>query len=141
MGKRLFREKVIMDAMQKGIIKAMVDAKRYIFYFDVIHELTREQFQETFETNDFDLLESSHLETCCAVLNKLYDGMCEENAFDDVAIVVNDIKHLCSNLFDQPISVELQKQYESNYMGIFMNIIKAFALKGVPVYLIAKSGN
>lgn len=130
-----------MDAMQKNIIKAMVDAKRYIFYFDVIHELTREQFQEMFETNDFDLLESSHLETCCAVLNKLYDGMCEENAFDDVAIVVNDIKHLGSNLYDQPISVELQKQYESRYMGIFMNIIKAFALKGVPVYLVAKSGN
>ena len=130
-----------MDAMQKNIIKAMVDAKRYIFYFDVIHELTREQFQETFETNDFDLLESSHLETCCAVLNKLYDGMSEEKAFDDVAIVVNDIKHLGSNLFDQPISVELQKQYESRYMGIFMNIIKAFALKGVPVYLVAKSGN
>lgn len=43
MGKRLFREKVIIDAMQKGIIKAMVDAKRYIFYFDVVHELTREQ--------------------------------------------------------------------------------------------------
>lgn len=127
--------------MQKGIIKAMVDAKRYIFYFDVIHELTREQFQEIFETNDFDLLESSHLETCCAVLNKLYDGMCEENAFDDVAIVVNDIKHLGSNLYNQPISVELQKQYESRYMGIFMNIIKAFALKGVPVYLVAKSGN
>ena len=141
MGKRLFRERVIMDAMQKNIIKAMVDAKRYIFYFDVIHELTREQFQETFETNDFDLLESSHLETCCAVLNKLYDGMSEEKAFDDVAIVVNDIKHLGSNLFDQPISVELQKQYESRYMGIFMNIIKAFALKGVPVYLVAKSGN
>ena len=130
-----------MDAMQKNIIKAMVDAKRYIFYFDVIHELTREQFQETFETNDFDLLESSHLETCCAVLNKLYDGMSEEKAFDDVAIVVNDIKHLGSNLFDQPISVELQKQYESRYMGIFMNIIKAFALKGVPVYLVAKSRN
>ena len=127
--------------MQKGIIKAMVDAKRYIFYFDVIHELTREQFQEMFETNDFDLLESSHLETCCAVLNKLYDGMCEAESFDDVAIVVNDIKHLGSNLYDQPISVELQKQYESRYMGIFMNIIKAFALKGVPVYLVAKSGN
>ena len=123
--------------MQKNIIKAMVDAKRYIFYFDVVHELTREQFQEIFETNDFDLLESSHLETCCAVLNKLYDGMSEEKAFDDVAIVVNDIKHLGSNLFDQPISVELQKQYESRYMGIFMNIIKAFALKGVPVYLVA----
>ena len=130
-----------MDAMQKGIIKAMVDAKRYIFYFDVAHELAREQFQEIFETNDFDLLESSHLETCCAVLNKLYDGMCEAKSFDDVAIVVNDIKHLGSNLFDQPISVELQKQYESRYMGIFMNIIKAFALKGVPVYLVAKSGN
>lgn len=130
-----------MDAMQKGIIKAMVDAKCYIFYFDVVHELTREQFQETFETNDFDLLESSHLETCCAVLNKLYDGMCEENAFNDVAIVVNDIKHLSSNLYDQPISAELQKQYESRYMGIFMNIIKAFALKGVPVYLVAKSEN
>ena len=28
--------------MQKGIIKAMVDAKRYIFYFDVVNELTRE---------------------------------------------------------------------------------------------------
>ena len=130
-----------MDAMQKGIIKAMVDAKRYIFYFDVVKELTREQFQETFETNDFDLLESSHLETCCAVLNKLYDGMSEEKAFDDAAIVVNDIKHLGSNLFDQPISVELQKQYESRYMDIFMNIIKAFALKGVPVYLVAKSSN
>lgn len=130
-----------MDAMQKGIIKAMVDAKRYIFYFDVVNELTREQFQETFETNDFDLLEFSHLETCCAVLNKLYDGMSEEKAFDDVAIVVNDIKHLSSNLFDQPISVELQKQYESRYMDIFMNIIKAFALKGVPVYLVAKSRN
>lgn len=130
-----------MDAMQKNIIKAMVDAKRYIFYFDVVNELTREQFQETFETNDFDLLESSHLETCCAVLNKLYDGMSEEKAFDDVAIVVNDIKHLGSNLFDQPISVELQKQYESRYMDIFMNIIKAFALKGVPVYLVAKSSN
>lgn len=130
-----------MDAMQKGIIKAMVDTKRYIFYFDVVNELTREQFQETFETNDFDLLESSHLETCCAVLNKLYDGMSEEKAFDNVAIVVNDIKHLGSNLFDQPISVELQKQYESRYMDIFMNIIKAFALKGVPVYLVAKSRN
>lgn len=130
-----------MDAMQKAIVKAMVDAKRYIFYFDVVHELTREQFQEIFETNNFDLLQSSHMETCCAVLNKLYDGMCEENAFDDVSIVVNDIKHLGSNLFDQPISVELQKQYESRYMGIFMNIIKAFALKGVPVYLVAKSGN
>jgi hypothetical protein len=141
MGKRLFLERVIMDAMQKGMIKAMVDAKRYIFYFDIVHELTREQFQETFETNDFDLLESSHLETCCAVLNKLYDGMCEENAFNDVAIVVNDIKHLSSNLYDQSISAELQKQYESRYMGIFMNIIKAFALKGVPVYLVAKSEN
>jgi len=130
-----------MDAMQKDMIKAMVDAKRYIFYFDIVHELTREQFQETFETNDFDLLESSHLETCCAVLNKLYDGMCEENAFNDVAIVVNDIKHLSSNLYDQSISAELQKQYESRYMGIFMNIIKAFALKGVPVYLVAKSEN
>ena len=31
MGKRLFWEKVIMDAMQKGIIKATVDAKRYFF--------------------------------------------------------------------------------------------------------------
>lgn len=127
--------------MQKGIIKAMVDAKRYIFYFDVVNELSREQFQEMFETNDFDLLQSSHLETCCAVLNKLYDGMSEEKSFDDVAIVVNDIKHLSSDLFDQPISAELQKQYESRYMGIFMNIIKAFALKGVPVYLVAKSGD
>lgn len=36
-----------MDAMQKkGIIKAMVDTKRYIFYFDVVKELTREQLQE-----------------------------------------------------------------------------------------------
>lgn len=130
-----------MDAMQKGIIKAMVDAKRYIFYFDVVNELSREQFQEMFETNDFDILRSSHLETCCAVLNKLYDGMSEENAFDDVAIVVNDIKHLGSDLFDKPVSAELQKQYESRYMGIFMNIIKAFALKSVPVYLVAKSGN
>ena len=33
-----------MDAMQKDIIKAMVDAKRYIFYFDVVNELTRELF-------------------------------------------------------------------------------------------------
>lgn len=130
-----------MDAMQKGIIKAMVDAKRYIFYFDIVNELSREQFQEMFETNDFDILRSSHLETCCAVLNKLYDGMSEENAFDNVAIVVNDIKHLGSDLFDKPVSAELQKQYESRYMGIFMNIIKAFALKGVPVYLVAKSGN
>lgn len=130
-----------MDAMQKGIIKAMVDAKRYIFYFDVVNELSREQFQEMFETNDFDLLHCSHLETCCAVLNKLYDGMSEENTFDDVAIVVNDIKHLGSDLFDKPISAELQKQYESRYMGIFMNIIKAIALKGVPVYLVAKSGD
>ena len=127
--------------MQKGIIKAMVDAKRYIFYFDVVHELTREQLYEIIETNDFDLLESSHLETCCTVLNKLYDEMCEAESFDDVAIVVNDIKHLGSNLYDQPVSVELQKQYESRYMGIFMNIIKAFALKGVPVYLVAKSSN
>ena len=127
--------------MQKAMIKAMVDAKRYIFYFDVVNELSREQFQEMFETNDFDLLQSSHLETCCAVLNKLYDGICEEKSFDDVAIVVNDIKHLGSNLFDQPVSAELQKQYESRYMGIFMNIIKAFALKGVPVYLVAKSGD
>lgn len=130
-----------MDAIQKDIIKAMVDAKRYIFYFDVVHELTREQFQEMFETNDFDLLQSSHLETCCAVLNKLYDGMCEAKSFDDVAIIVNDIKHLSSDLFDQPVSAELQKQYENRYMGIFMNIIKAFALKDVPVYLVAKSGN
>lgn len=127
--------------MQKAMIKAMVDAKRYIFYFDVVNELSREQFQEMFETNDFDLLQSSHLETCCAVLNKLYDGMSEEKSFDDVAIVVNDIKHLSGDLFDQPVSAELQKQYESRYMGIFMNIIKAFALKGVPVYLVAKSGN
>ena len=130
-----------MDAMQKGIIKAMVDAKRYIFYFDVVHELTREQLYEIIETNDFDLLESSHLETCCAGVNKLYEERCEAESFDDVAIVVNDIKHLGSNLYDQPVSVELQKQYESRYMGIFMNIIKAFALKGVPVYLVAKSGN
>lgn len=130
-----------MDAMQKGIIKAMVDAKRYIFYFDIVNELSREQFQEMFETNDFDLLRSSHLETCCAILNKLYDGMSEEKAFNDVAIVVNDIKHLGSDLFDKPVSAELQKQYESRYMGIFMNIIKAFALNGVPVYLVAKSGN
>lgn len=130
-----------MDAIQKDIIKAMVDAKRYIFYFDVVHELIREQFQEMFETNDFDLLQSSHLETCCAVLNKLYDGMCEAKSFDDVAIIVNDIKHLSSDLFDQPVSAELQKQYENRYMGIFMNIIKAFALKDVPVYLVAKSGN
>ena len=127
--------------MQKAMIKAMVDAKRYIFYFDVVNELSREQFQEMFETNDFDLLHSSHLETCCAVLNKLYDGICEEKSFDDAAIVVNDIKHLSSNLFDQPVSAELQKQYESRYMGIFMNIIKAFAIKGVPVYLVAKSGD
>lgn len=130
-----------MDAMQKGIIKAMVDAKRYIFYFDIVNELSREQFQEMFETNDFDLLHCSHLETCCAILNKLYDGMSEEKAFNDVAIVVNDIKHLGSDLFDKPVSAELQKQYESRYMGIFMNIIKAFALNGVPVYLVAKSGN
>lgn len=129
-----------MDEMQKAMVKAMVAAKRYIFYFDVINELTREQFQEMFETNDFDLLQSSHLETCCAVLNKLYDGMSEEKAFDDVAIVVNDIKHLSSYLFDKPVSAELQKQYENRYMGIFMNIIKAFAIKGVPVYLVAKSG-
>ena len=141
MGKGLFRERVIMDAMQKAMIKAMVDAKRYIFYFDVVNEFTRDQFQETFQTNDFDLLQSSHLETCCAVLNKLYDGMNEEKAFDDVAIVVNDIKHLGSNLFDKPVSTELQKQYERRYMNIFMNMIKAFALKGVPVYLVAKSGN
>ena len=127
--------------MQKAMIKAMVDAKRYIFYFDVVNELTRDQFQEMFATNDFDLLQSSHLETCCTVLNKLYDGINEEKAFDDVAIVVNDIKHLSSDLFDKPVSPELQKQYESRYMGIFMNIIKAFAIKGVPVYLVAKSGN
>lgn len=127
--------------MQKAMIKAMVDAKRYIFYFDVVNELTREQFQEMFATNDFDLLQTSHLETCCAVLNKLYDGICEENSFDDVAIVVNDIKHLSSDLIDKPVSPKLQKQYESRYMNIFMNVIKTFAIKGVPVYLVAKSGD
>ena len=141
MGKRLFWENVIMDEMQKAMIKAMVDAKRYIFYFDVVNELTREQFQEMFATNDFDLLQTSHLETCCAVLNKLYDGICEENSFDDVAIVVNDIKHLSSDLIDKPVSPKLQKQYESRYMNIFMNVIKTFAIKGVPVYLVAKSGD
>lgn len=130
-----------MDEMQKAMIKAMVDAKRYIFYFDVVNELTREQFQEMFATNDFDLLQTSHLETCCAVLNKLYDGICEENSFDDVAIVVNDIKHLSSDLIDKPVSPKLQKQYESRYMNIFMNVIKTFAIKGVPVYLVAKSGD
>ena len=74
-------------------------------------------------------------------MNKLYDGICEENSFDDVAIVVNDIKHLSSDLIDKPVSPKLQKQYESRYMNIFMNVIKTFAIKGVPVYLVAKSGD
>ena len=126
--------------MQKGMIKAMVDAKRYIFYFDVVKEMTREQFQEIFETNDFDLFCSSHIETCCAVLNKLYNVIYSENSFDNIAIVVNDVNHLGNNLFNQSIPVELYEQYKKRYMNIFLCIINKFAIKSVPVYLVAKTG-
>ena len=127
-----------MDLFQKAMIKAMIQSKRYIYYFDVVSEMSDEKFQDEFETKDFTILKINRIEDIIDYLIKMYGTVAVANKFDELGIIVNDLNHLCNELSNENVNPKLRNQYMYKQMQIFMEKIKEFTIDGVPVYLVGK---
>ena len=127
-----------MDLFQKAMIKAMIQSNRYIYYFDVVSEMSDEKFQEEFKTNDFTILKIHRIEDIINYLVKMYGTVAVTNKFDELGIIVNDLNHLSNELSNENVNPKLRNQYMYKQMQIFMEKVKEFTIDGVPVYLVGK---
>lgn len=129
-----------MDVFQQNMIKAMIESNRTIFYFDVVGEINDvDKFTKQFNTDNFFVLKICKIEEIVLYLNKLYNEVEKNDSFDELGIIVNDIRHFASEYQNQMMSDKMLEMYMANYTKLFLAMIRDFAIKGVPVYMVGNT--
>ena len=128
-----------MDVFQQNMINAMIESNRTIFYFDVVCEIDEDKFKKQFNTDNYFILKICKIEEIVLYLNRLYNEVEKNGSFDDLGIIVNDIQHFASEYQNQMMSDKMLEMYMANYTKMFLSLIRDFAIKGVPVYMVGNT--
>lgn len=129
-----------MDVFQQNMINAMIESNRTIFYFDVVGEINDvDKFTKQFNTDNFFVLKICKIEEIVLYLNRLYNEVEKNDSFDELGIIVNDIRHFASEYQNQMMSDKMLEMYMANYTKLFLSMIRDFAIKGVPVYMVGNT--
>lgn len=129
-----------MDVFQQNMINAMIESNRTIFYFDVIGEINDvDKFTKQFNTDNFFVLKICKIEEIVLYLNRLYNEVEKNDSFDELGIIVNDIRHFASEYQNQMMSDKMLEMYMANYTKLFLAMVRDFAIKGVPVYMVGNT--
>lgn len=128
-----------MDVFQQNMINAMIESNRTIFYFDVVGEIDEDKFKKQFNTDNYCILKICKIEEIVLYLNRLYNEIEKSGSFDDLGIIVNDIRHFASEYQNQMMSDKMLEMYMANYTKLFLAMIRDIAIKGVPVYMVGNT--
>lgn len=128
-----------MDVFQQNMINAMIESNRTIFYFDVVGEIDEDKFKKQFNTDNYFILKICKIEEIVLYLNRLYNEVEKNGSFDDLGIIVNDIRHFASEYQNQMMSDKMLEMYMANYTKLFLAMIRDLAIKGVPVYMVGST--
>jgi len=128
-----------MDVFQQNMINAMIESNRTIFYFDVVGEIDEDKFKKQFNTDNYFILKICKIEEIVLYLNRLYNEVEKNGSFDDLGIIVNDIRHFTSEYQNQMMSDKMLEMYMANYTKLFLAMIRDLAIKGVPVYMVGNT--
>ena len=128
-----------MDVFQQNMINAMIESNRTIFYFDVVGEIDEDKFKKQFNTDNYFILKICKIEEIVLYLNRLYNEVEKNGSFDDLGIIVNDIRHFASEYQNQMMSDRMLEMYMANYTKLFLAMIRDLAIKGVPVYMVGNT--
>lgn len=128
-----------MDVFQQNMINAMIESNRTIFYFDVVGEIDEDKFKKQFNTDNYFILKICKIEEIVLYLNRLYNEVEKNGSFDDLGIIVNDIRHFASEYQNQMMSDKMLEMYMANYTKLFLAMIRDLAIKGVPVYMVGNT--
>jgi hypothetical protein len=128
-----------MDVFQQNMINAMIESNRTIFYFDVVGEIDEDKFKKQFNTDNYFILKICKIEEIVLYLNRLYNEVDKNGSFDDLGIIVNDIRHFTSEYQNQMMSDKMLEMYMANYTKLFLAMIRDLAIKGVPVYMVGNT--
>ena len=129
-----------MDVFQQNMINAMIESNRTIFYFDVVGEINDiDKFTKQFNTDNFFVLKICKIEEIVLYLNRLYNEVEKNDSFDELGIIINDIRHFASEYQNQMMSDRMLEMYMANYTKLFLAMIRDFAIKGVPVYMVGNT--
>lgn len=128
-----------MDVFQQNMINAMIESNRTIFYFDVVGEIDEDKFTKQFNTDNYFILKICKIEEIVLYLNRLYNEVEKNGSFDDLGIIVNDIRHFASEYQNQMMSDKMLEMYMANYTKLFLAMIRDLAIKGVPVYMVGNT--
>lgn len=128
-----------MDVFQQNMINAMIESNRTIFYFDIVGEIDEDKFKKQFNTDNYFILKICKIEEIVLYLNRLYNEVEKNGSFDDLGIIVNDIRHFASEYQNQMMSDKMLEMYMANYTKLFLAMIRDLAIKGVPVYMVGST--
>lgn len=128
-----------MDVFQQNMINAMIESNRTVFYFDVVGEIDEDKFKKQFNTDNYFILKICKIEEIVLYLNRLYNEVEKNGSFDDLGIIVNDIRHFASEYQNQMMSDKMLEMYMANYTKLFLAMIRDLAIKGVPVYMVGNT--
>lgn len=129
-----------MDIFQKNMIDAMIKSNRTIFYFDVVGEINDiDKFTKQFNTDNFFILKICKIEEIVLYLNKLFSEVEKNDSFDELGIIVNDIRHFSSEYRDQNMSPDILAMYMATYTKMFLSLMRDFAIKGTVVYTVGRT--
>ena len=128
-----------MDVFQQNMINAMIESNRTIFYFDVVGEIDEDKFKKQFNTDNYFILKICKIEEIVLYLNRLYNEVDKNGSFDELGIIVNDIRHFTSEYQNQMMSDKMLEMYMANYTKLFLAMIRDLAIKGVPVYMVGNT--
>ena len=128
-----------MDVFQQNMINAMIESNRTIFYFDVVGEIDEDKFKKQFNTDNYFILKICKIEEIVLYLNRLYNEVEKNGSFDNLGIIVNDIRHFTSEYQNQMMSDKMLEMYMANYTKLFLAMIRDLAIKGVPVYMVGNT--
>lgn len=128
-----------MDVFQQNMINAMIESNRTVFYFDVVGEIDEDKFKKQFNTDNYFILKICKIEEIVLYLNRLYNEVDKNGSFDDLGIIVNDVRHFASEHQNQMMSDKMLEMYMANYTKLFLSMIRDFAIKGVPVYMVGNT--
>ena len=117
-----------MDVFQQNMIKAMIESNRTIFYFDVVGEIDEDKFKKQFNTDNYCILKICKIEEIVLYLNRLYNEIEKSGSFDDLGIIVNDIRHFASEYQNQMMSDKMLEMYMANYTKLFLAMIRDIAI-------------
>lgn len=128
-----------MNVFQQNMINAMIESNRTVFYFDVVGEIDEDKFKKQFNTDNYFILKICKIEEIVLYLNRLYNEVEKNGSFDDLGIIVNDIRHFASEYQNQTMSDKMLEMYMANYTKLFLAMIRDLAIKGVPVYMVGNT--